>query len=218
MRLAFILEIILLVVIGLGTLAVVYYVGHHKRKIVSLSLIPVQTLSETPSISIPSATSNPIPTITPEIDTSIWNTYRNEEYGFEFTYENNWQLEKQSNSIELKPISNDKPEEISISINIITNRPKDYTLAGWLLQAGNKDASCDFTKTINKINWCGLDSERFEAVRVDDYAVNKNNIDYDVQFRIAYGRQRMDYYVSDKELSQEINTLNQILSTFKFIK
>jgi len=150
--------------------------------------------------------------------TADWKVYRNEEYWFEFKYKSDWQLEQQDNYIELKPIINDKPEEISISVNIITNRPKDYTLAGWLLQNGNNNASCDFVKKVDKIEWCGVNSERFEAVRADDYGVTKNGIDYDIQFRVAYGRQEMDKYISDKELSGEIDVLNQILSTFKFIE
>lgn len=167
----------------------------------------------------PTVTSTPEPTPSkiPSANTSDdWKIFRSNKYGFEFKYKSDWQLEQQNNYIELKPTTNDKPEEISISVNIITDRPKDYTLAGWLLQNGNNNASCNFIKKIDKIEWCGIDSERFEAVRADDYGITKNNIDYDIQFRVAYGRQEMDYYISDKDLSSEINALNQILSTFKF--
>ncbi len=151
------------------------------------------------------------------MDTSDWKTYRNEKYGFEVRYPSSWQIEQYSNSIELKPKSKDKPEEISISITAITNRPKDYTAAGWVLQNGDKNATCNFIKKSGEIEWCVINSERFEAIRVDDYVTTEGNIDYDVKFRVAYGRQKMDYYVPDKQLSEEINVLNQILSTFKLI-
>jgi hypothetical protein len=107
MRLANTLKIILVVVIGLGTLAVVYIV-EHQRKRVPISLTPIQTASPAPSTiisnspisTISTVTPNPTPTTTPKIDTLSWKTYRNEEYKYEIKYpkdfifkENNYGME-----------------------------------------------------------------------------------------------------------------------------
>lgn len=221
-----IIKILLIIttIVSIGSvLGATIYLTMLKKSI----LIPVQpTLTSTASpTSTPNATATLIPTpttsasdsiITPDTSNTKLNIYKNTKYGFEFKYENSWKAEQTNNSIEFKSAIKDKPEEISISVNIITNRPNNYTLAGWLKQNGNDKTSCDLSKKINEIEWCVINTERFEAIRADDYAVTKNGIDYDIKFRVAYGRQQMDYYISDKELSKEISVLNQILATFKF--
>ncbi len=47
----------------------------------------------------------PPPAPQPQVlDTSGWQTYRNEEFGFEFRYLNNWNLKELSDSILLRPV------------------------------------------------------------------------------------------------------------------
>ncbi len=59
--------------------------------ILALSLKP-KPQPEQPAITQPLLKTKEEPTITPipEIDTSDWKTYRNEEYGFEVRYPNDW--------------------------------------------------------------------------------------------------------------------------------
>ncbi len=99
MRLAYLIRNILIVVIGLVTLAVAY-TGIEKSKKVSINLTPTQVFLPTPSIAI-TATTSPTPTITPVVDTSDWKTYTNEEYGFELTFPERWKGYKVSQRSDL---------------------------------------------------------------------------------------------------------------------
>jgi uncharacterized protein (TIGR02145 family) len=76
MRLTYTAKIILLVVIGVGTLAVAYYMGIEKGKRAPISLAPTHFASPAPSIAItttpsPIQTPTPYPTLTPTATSSI---------------------------------------------------------------------------------------------------------------------------------------------------
>lgn len=157
------------------------------------------------------ATSQPSP-----IDTSTWKTYRNEKYGFEVEYSSSWKVEFSDPYFTFTPLENKKPERIFIEIKASDARFRQSelkTLGEWLWQRPN--ASCG-EKVIGQLTWCTA-GEKFEGVRSDNYGVTQGGKDYIIQFNVGYGRQRTDYYLLDEEL-EEINVLNHILSTFKFIK
>ena len=53
-------------------------------------LAPVITEQPEQQQAVPSVTDDASPSVSPPDATANWKTYRNEEYGFEFEYPNNW--------------------------------------------------------------------------------------------------------------------------------
>jgi hypothetical protein len=71
MRLAYKAKIILVVVIGLGTLAVAYYMGVEKGKRMSLSLTPTQTVLPAPSTTISTTLNSTSTTLAKNVPSNI---------------------------------------------------------------------------------------------------------------------------------------------------
>jgi hypothetical protein len=137
-----------------------------------------------------------VATSTEEIDTSNWKTYRNEEYGFEFKYPGDWNLQilkLSENCIFLKKITTDRvkinkyTEDVMGSIDICHNDLSDldsyvkdlgYDISSNSLISGvsswNTGNKIE-TIGIKKIKLSGFDSYFFTSLREKGYFVYFSN-------------------------------------------
>lgn len=89
---------------------------------------PVDAFGPTPAVNRDDFTNLPSGTLVKE----NWQTYRNEEYGFEVRYPGDWTPEFKNVGIKLIPIEKTKPERIFINIIASIQRPEDWSLGEWL--------------------------------------------------------------------------------------
>ncbi len=82
-----VLTVASIVSIGTALGATVYFSVLKNNPPVAVQPTPTTTPILTPTISL-----TPVPTVTPTTDTSDWKTYRNEQFGYEIKYPENWYL------------------------------------------------------------------------------------------------------------------------------
>jgi len=147
---------------------------------------------------------------TPTDRTAGWKTYTNTQYGFQIQYPNG-------------TLVNEENINDGISVSFITSNGKmvieteKNVLGGTYTPACNTSAGGkSFYKTINGINFTAIDISRLLSGSVStsatEYCVLQNGTGYKLIPQIPYGNSDARIDVNNDA------TLNQMLSTFKFIK
>jgi len=119
-------------------------------------------------------------------------------------YPSDWKIEKVENLTYLTPEEKRILEDIWVYINCF---PKEEKYFGVDLRSICPKG--EFTLT-NREKFEGIHSKEFCILSDDESKIGV------VAFQVRHGRQRMDYYIPEKEFEPEFNVFNQMLSTFKF--
>jgi len=210
-----IIIVIILLILG-GIVSVVAFQTFNSEKIVDQD--PVETGLK------PVSTNEPTPAET--INTSSWQTYRNEEYGFEFMYPQEWKVQKYDGSSNKRIVilsqkqNEDIPEAFSVHVydpttyygEITVESIKENYESYYIFFSGNAD----------------LDIKRIEEknIFVDDYQALQNVFAIEKQPLSNEYSNRVQIYIpveNYRELiliefsGDDLTILNHILSTFRFI-
>ena len=168
--------------------------------------------------------SNPSPTVNPAKTTgqsavpSDWQTYRNDEYGFEFKYPSNWTMSFPNVPGRLfslvPPMSEDnkyknKYGEASIQIDI------DLVSEGMSIEEYFKKA----LENIKPEYRDGIDSLLFDCSNLNLLNMAAQKCSYTLSY---FGEKAVifikDHHIWQISYSTDDDIFNQILSTFRFIK
>lgn len=154
------------------------------------------------------------PTLSPELvegDTASWQTYRNEEYGFEVKYPGDWYF---------KNITQDPSDDIKVadsittfdSMPILRNR-QAFRLPDRGLKILIGDSS--YTKAIS----CYRVSDQNSAIFIGGKSYAGCQIEFGIKFfSTSFIHDDVSYHITYPSETVDTNTINQILSTFKFIE
>lgn len=163
--------------------------------------------------------SQSIPTVTPTPDpTADWETYINTKYSYQLKYPPSWRINSmagekdysQTLSVNLRAKSDEIPAESGFSIVVIPNID-NLSLTEWikqnpdngrLLPSNTTQTVPSSVVTINGISWEKIDTDLIGSVPTGDviYGTPHNGNLYSI---VLY-------------LREDINMVDQILSTFKF--
>jgi len=155
-----------------------------------------------------------------ETETSDWQTFKNEVPGYEFEikYPSDWGIIRDDVPIlAFQPIVSPLPENITITVGLQLLRPGTFSLNNFLKKP--KEIY------INNARYYFEDEAFYHEdlktpLRVRTFIIT--NLDSSkvviIQLMIRGGRQTKDYYLPDTEISDELNILNKMVSTFRFIE
>ena len=145
-----------------------------------------------------------------QADTSTWQTYRNEEFGFEFRYPANWSNENREEMLKVGPNTLDSynfPMSIYVyPLELLRDGP---TLEG-LAQTQMEDLNSSKRSEV-KID--GLNAVRVEGTFVDNYTGSGKEYLHAVTF---IEKQRIYQISYNFENSSYLDFYDLILSSFKF--
>lgn len=172
----------------------------------------------------------PIPAGFQEETVKDWEIYRDEKYEFEINYPKNWEaaIKKyawEKNYVQFKPLDKKLPEEILINIYAVNLKDPNESFIPELDETGHPlGGGMKGGALLPEVNIGGRkfykDSSAFEGQKDITYLTFNKSGDKiaNITFIVRGGRQRMDYYIPESEYQSELNTFNQILSTFKFVE
>ncbi|MBU4338871.1 hypothetical protein KKB43_02295 [Patescibacteria group bacterium] len=163
-------------------------------------------------------------------ETADWKTYRNEEYGLEVKYPEDWL----KNKVDLFPDYMKEAVISSLSHTFFIPQVKRIPEDVWVSISVSpcKTFFCDpreeveepYRKTIKQSTIKGqsifVSDNRFEGERDLSYILVNDEKTQQVWLTLSihHGRQNGIEYLTDEEIQPELETFNQILSTFKFIE
>jgi len=152
-----------------------------------------------------------------KVDTSDWLTYRNEEYGFEFKYKENWNIEENNIITVIIPNYDDRPLLVDLGrininidtttdINVLVKEGRDYLTKSWQDELGvEKDVSeKNIFKNDNSIIFLGPLSPP-SGMNERIYILISNVYKTAIISGVIYGG------------SEVLDQINHILNTFQFI-
>jgi len=161
-------------------------------------------------------------------ETADWKTYKNEEYGFEVKYPEDWL----KNKVDLFPDYMKEAVISSLSHTFFIPQVKRIPEDVWVSISVSpcKTFFCDpreeveepYRKTIKQSTIKGqsifVSDNRFEGERDLSYILVNDEKTQQVWLTLSihHGRQNGIEYLTDEEIQPELETFNQILSTFKF--
>lgn len=181
--------VILLIIVGGGA----YYLGAKQNKLI------VGNQQTSPTIA------PPIPTSTPD-PTANWKTYKNEKYGFEVKYPNNYAISTQSGSFVAPNIISFKPPaEIMFTVD---DNPRNLSLSEWV--------KSDIVIHDLSIKWQSIIVGSVESLK----SPISGNMDGGVGYSALIPQKNKVYSLlfSTKApgAEAELKVFDQMLSTFKF--
>ncbi len=163
-------------------------------------------------------------------ETANWKTYRNEEYGFEVRYPNNWLKDE----VDLFPDYIKEAVISSLSHTFFIPQIKRIPEDVWVSVSTSfcKTSSCDpreeieelYRRTIRQSTIGGksvfIFDNAFEAERNLNYIlINETKTKQAcLTLAIHHGRQTGTEYLPDEEIDPELQIFQQIISTFKFVE
>jgi len=139
----------------------------------------------------------------PVIDTSTWQTYRNDEFGFEVRYPKGWVMVGEGEI---------KNQQTNSSLSIIeNNNPKNLSLDEWFREATLINGRPTIKAVAKPVTINGV-----RAYRLDTELPPPNP--YFEIVGIADEQQHIFTIHADYKVLEDGEILNQILSTFRFIE
>lgn len=166
-----------------------------------------------------------VPTITPlvleDIDTTNWQTYRNDQYGFELKYPRNWStIDETSNSFDVISFQDSEKNKTGVYIQVFDNKNSSTLDKYWSNRVKNAEITIYnpfIEKSLNLKNFTidGSPAIRFYdpgAVWQDEVNILRGKYLYMIALSLK-GEDPEDSKIKD---SESIKIFDQILSTFKF--
>jgi hypothetical protein len=157
--------------------------------------------------------------------TANWKTYRNEKYGFEFKYPNQYLIKESPEIITLDDGSNDNTITAKKPITIEkleipqSETYKEFLIKNTILNASGKNPSSfdNFSEQrIGQNTFYYIETGRFEGVLSSTYYLVKGTFIYKFGVVSYIGAKWQDPNFKETD-DIHYQNLNQILSTFKFI-
>ena len=206
-----VLRIFLVSILAL-VLAFVILAASGLRIVRKESLLDIWLASRKPT---PIPTLVPEPTPTPD-PTANWETYVNTKYSYQLQYPSTWLVQAmndneqliQTSAANFRMTTDETPAESGFSLNVVSN-PKNLSLTDWVKQNpdnGTLLSSAEETNSsvviINELSW---------------EKVEEGSIGYVPTGYVKYGLAHNGFLYYIVIYSADAKTLDQILSTFKFV-